>query len=807
MEHSRLQNSIYSRSKATKKFVDGNGILYEQGPEEDMSKFHVMSEAALRKEQLEVYDLQQRMLERQAAVKKLYQGKRGTTEGRMTKNKKESEGFETALKTGKLQDGVQDTETLRTILENSDEVLDDVILPTYDRNATHPGSWSQSYRKGIEVFEPENAVNYTMETIKGKFHQNLDIIEQLFQEKKQLQEKIRELEEEVVEARTASHGGIIYRKPYKRGDDGDTPSSPRAYNASSPRYSPRYSPRSSGRPSTAPNRANKKSRESRHHRGSIEEEIEQREQEQRFISAERMAHLFGEKESKKALEEDGKFIPTQVDATISKSLLASTDKFMQRRRITEWQEQEAKRAQEKYEKELAARYAKASQGPPAPFVGVEQRDALYKQKAATKMDALTKAREEEYSEKRREFQQKLSDHVKKGFHVSEQSYEDIQEQEDEARRVRIEKRKTEQLFNSKAPVDLDLKAASTREEKYRHYYTQPQPFSAPDPSAVREKLEYAALRWTAYLETTKEKMREKEKKERELYNTGADGTNPAERMEARAALVQAKRERRLADQERRREQREADLIRNQRAEMEGVMNNHSTMGGRRLTKAVEERTRMNREKVERQRLVEKRAEEEKKRQKEATAPDRMELQKLVAEREDLRKARAGMSLETPEERAATAAAKGREEYKERRKANQQRISAAVRQRPSLLERHSREMERQAAADRALGIVGDAMVAKGETYPSRDADDKVRARGSPPSYRESKGEGKSDDPYYDDDFVDVDYDKEESKSKEREDRDRDRDRDHRPVERGRERERERGTIEETSWAPQSSGERG
>ena len=42
----------------------------------------------------------------------------------MTKNKKESEGFETALKTGKLQDGVQDTETLRTILENSDEVLD-----------------------------------------------------------------------------------------------------------------------------------------------------------------------------------------------------------------------------------------------------------------------------------------------------------------------------------------------------------------------------------------------------------------------------------------------------------------------------------------------------------------------------------------------------------------------------------------------------------------------------------------------------------------------------------------------------------
>ena len=88
--------------------------------------------------------------------------------------------FEKALRTGKLTDDVQDVDTLKTILENSEEVLDDEDLPTYDRNATHPGSWSQSYRKEIEIFEPENAVNYTMQTIKSKFHQNLDIIEQLF---------------------------------------------------------------------------------------------------------------------------------------------------------------------------------------------------------------------------------------------------------------------------------------------------------------------------------------------------------------------------------------------------------------------------------------------------------------------------------------------------------------------------------------------------------------------------------------------------------------------------------------------------
>ena len=54
------------------------------------------SEAALRKE-AEVYDLQQRK-ERQAAEEGIRE--EGQTEGRMTKNKKESEGFETALKTG-----------------------------------------------------------------------------------------------------------------------------------------------------------------------------------------------------------------------------------------------------------------------------------------------------------------------------------------------------------------------------------------------------------------------------------------------------------------------------------------------------------------------------------------------------------------------------------------------------------------------------------------------------------------------------------------------------------------------------------
>ena len=214
------------------------------------------------------------------------------------------------------------------------------------------------------------------------------------------------MEEEVVEARTASHGGIIYRKPYKRGKDGNKSSSPYVHNESSPRYSPRSQ---SGR------HQSRKSRDDRE-AASKEEQIENREQEQRYISAEKMARVFGEKENKYALEGDGNFVPTKIDGNISKSLLASSDKFMQRRRATEWQEQESKREQEEFEAEVAARYARASKGPPAPFKGVEQRAAWFDEKAGRKREALMKAKESEFDQKRKEFQQSLANHVRKGFH-------------------------------------------------------------------------------------------------------------------------------------------------------------------------------------------------------------------------------------------------------------------------------------------------------------------------------------------------------------------------------------------------------
>ena len=63
------------------KKVDGNGILYELLPDADVSKFHILS-AAEQRRNIEIYDMQQRMLERQQEIKKYYGSKTGVSSGK-----------------------------------------------------------------------------------------------------------------------------------------------------------------------------------------------------------------------------------------------------------------------------------------------------------------------------------------------------------------------------------------------------------------------------------------------------------------------------------------------------------------------------------------------------------------------------------------------------------------------------------------------------------------------------------------------------------------------------------------------------
>ena len=170
----------------------------------------------------------------------------------------------------------------------------------------------------------------------------------------------------------------------------------------------------------------------------------------------------------------------------------------------------------------------------------------------------------------------------------------------------------------------------------------------------------------------------------------------------------------------------------------------------------------------------------------------------------------GVSVAAIDVQAEAAAARSREEFLARRQANKERIEASLSKRPSLMERHNREVEAQAAADKALGIVGDAMVSTVYVKAKNElGKGSRRGRGKEnASPRDREEDRYSESKYGDDDDDDRDRDRDrrregESKSKQDDDGDdyrsygrsggRDRDRDEVKMQREKRRDYRSGLL--------------
>ena len=109
---------------------------------------------------------------------------------------------------------------------------------------------------------------------------------------------------------------------------------------------------------------------------------------------------------------------------------------------------EAQREKEEYAAQLRERQIRASTGPTKPFKGVEKRHQVFQDKREEKLDQLRKEQAQRDAEAREGFQKQLHSHIEKGYPQFDRSYEDMRNQEGEARRVRIEQRKTKLLMSS-----------------------------------------------------------------------------------------------------------------------------------------------------------------------------------------------------------------------------------------------------------------------------------------------------------------------------------------------------------------------
>jgi len=185
MQHAHLQNMAKTAGSGQlgKTQVDSStGVQYSLVSLQNEQKYRVLDEEQLIKEREEIDEARALIMSmRKDPSKKDGKAARTDTGGR--DKKAAADAFEDALTTKQIT-GIDPiaAEALRKLIAKDEEEL--ALLegpePEFARNATHAGSWSHMKPSGLGV-QQEGTSRYSMQVIKDKFHDNVDLIEQLYQ--------------------------------------------------------------------------------------------------------------------------------------------------------------------------------------------------------------------------------------------------------------------------------------------------------------------------------------------------------------------------------------------------------------------------------------------------------------------------------------------------------------------------------------------------------------------------------------------------------------------------------------------------
>ncbi len=685
MNFSALQslNTPSYGSRLAKTHVDlKTGVQYNLLSEADSQQFHVLDEEGLRQEHEDIEQARGLLLSLrdESRKKKEKHAIKTVTGGKMKKN--EDAKFQEALATKQYIAGV-DAQLLKEIMSNDQELQDDTLENEseleFAKNATHPGSWSHMQPSGLGVVHESGRVEYGMHVVKERFHENVEIIELLFKEREALRERVEQLESDLVDPERASW--IVRANKY-------------------------------GLPITTSHHTHQKHPHSRK-TGQQDEAIDglraggsgpPRSAKSHTTSSKAKAAAHGVKTfSAHDFANKLDAPPPPPSKAVSASLLADIDRYIQKRRYIEEDEDMAAALQAREDQEYEDRRRKqllSYRHTTNHLQGVNERSKEFIKAREEHLKLQRQLQDEELRYCREAASRQLQDHIKKGTVEQELTYDAQLTQEASARRERIERRKTQLLMSSKAPIDYDPQ---------KRRYEEPVPknmFIAPDPKEVLERLEMRALQWQVQLEQVKEKQREREAEAREIY--GSEGVDPTRGMITRQKASEERRNARLARAESAAEERETKRLAVHKREIASMVNSAPPVSGRRLTTAAEKRASIIRERIE----AEKKREEEHVRKCAGQSRDNKKmlstLRQGVAANEASRKATHGNFVEHGGDKAAEKRDATARESAERSCANQRRIQESLRKRPSLFDRHKQEQERLAAVDRALGIVKDAV---------------------------------------------------------------------------------------------------
>ena len=561
--------------------------------------------------------------------------------------------------------------------------------PTNKTTATKMPSPKADTSKAGGYGVPQNAderIDAALELMQAKYEQNVKVVEMLFDEKRQLEQHISELQDRMNPA--LSLDGTITRSITGGTFDEQVAAaqrvaSPERAVMGGPKRAD--SPTRKGTDNKARGRAGTGARSmsagSKRPTGTSPSKVGAA-----SLGAVAAANLFGGGKSSQSMRQSQFVLRLQADS----------DRYMQRKKGAEEKELKERLDHEAYEQEKYKRLLRAKNA--GPFKGMmerAERSAELNRERAEKKKREAEEKERSEAEMRRK---KRIDHINKELPSGELTWKEMEEQATAARVERIEKRKIEVSMTSKAP-------GIGRETRRRNRTPEVQEVKkVEDPERVSARLALQQKRWKAKIEEIQ--MQNKQKMAAMRSSVDPKVLSMEKRIEQNTLKRKAKEDERARVKQ---EEEEAKVALQKKA-LEKLMGAKVPEASRKLTKSAQNRAILVRKAADAKEAKLRAEEKEERARNNKLKAMGAVMKNVVQEREVLRKSQCAnyTELAGSEGRAAQLAQEARREFREKLRANKKKLAEARAGAPTLMQRLDIESAGARAGNKFSATVRDAM---------------------------------------------------------------------------------------------------
>lgn len=394
---------------------------------------------------------------------------------------------------------------------------------------------------------------------------------------------------------------------------------------------------------------------------------------------------------------------------ISDKLLISQIQYIEKRRLLEVQEKQKQEEEEKLLNEQKERFARAS------IHGKAFTEMLARTERAKSLshEKMMKAKLEEEKKLKKAIEDKRRNRIEKEEKLktaalTEKTWEVIVKEEEQKRSERIQKRKAELQLLSNAPACASIKTEKLSIPKSSGQAELSQMFIAEDPSKVTARLARQKQAWDRKLLEEQEKSRRLDE-QRALKQRNIPVSTAVLSMQAREQMAASKQKERELIKKKKLEDEEKNKQKAEKRKMEKILKENIPDSARRLTKSAENRARIVREQKEKEEKEAKEAEIARKKKEKLDREIAAVVAAEVREKEYQRKLelhkKSGSSkpfeLIDVEKAAEIKKLEAKKEFLTKLSENKKKIQDAMQSRPSLIERHEKQMVARARGTKAL----------------------------------------------------------------------------------------------------------